>query len=935
MATYVLPQVQIFQEFTQRTSPTSRTLSAHIAGGNAYLARYSKASEKEQGFLGYYDDTVETCYAWPNLPLGGVVDPSYTQLWIENGLLLYFQDLAGGGYGSQQKVSGYSNRVISSAVNFVANGNSYPRHASLLDRDVQVGDIVHVRAVVSAVTYDLWTYVAGFVATPTASAIAAAAADANNAGSQSAGSATHTQTAGPVNCVDISAVSQTSYNGLPTGDINETYTITVTEGSSGGDFTTARLRVTSLSGRDDQVNVIPAASNSPTVIGTRGATVTFRYNAAGACSATAVSEQVSISDLVAGQTWQVTVHQAFTAPAATAGGTYTGTDDTTYIVTVTRGGRYVDALPPQITVSTTTGVDVSGPTNVTAASSNVAVGTKGVLVQFNQSALRGGDIYYIACTASVPGNVRTLVLGNNLDAAIPAGTDVDLTLYMARTLQVSDERTGYAPTLNWTGSDTEICVNSGMLAYEPSWTSSGVPQPLHVYSSSAHGYGKLYVTYRAWYQDLVGLVGSISDSGDLDTLIPGVLDPDNPLKYGVFKALQNANGTPVKYTAISDPVDPAGWIATLGLLEGRQDVYGLVPLTHDKTILDLYQAHVKSQSSASENDFRVLWTNLQNPASVPVVSATSSKDGLAVLAKLADDPQTSGTQYTLLSVPAGNGQFVTNGVRAGDVVRYLYTTDGFGNTSYTEFLVSSVVNQDQLLLAAGNSVAVSVAQKIEIWRNLKAEEQAARVAASAGAWADRRVRAVWPDVIGDGGQTVSGLFVCCALAGEVSGVVPHQGLTNLELAGFDDVSRTTKLFTRSQLDSMGGSGVWIVTQDPRTGRVYTRHALTTGAYADINQREEVITRNVDSQSFQFYDDFAPYIGIANATPSMLSTIRAQTLSTLQYLRNANYTPSLGGQLVDGSIAELYVSPVFLDTIVLKLNMQEPYPFNNLQTTLFI
>ena len=76
---------------------------------------------------------------------------------------------------------------------------------------------------------------------------------------------------------------------------------------------------------------------------------------------------------------------------------------------------------------------------------------------------------------------------------------------------------------------------------------------MDVVSESSKGYGAVYVEYRAWLQTLTNEVNFISDVGELDTAIVGALDPDNPLKWGVFKALENSNGTSVGYTAVSNP----------------------------------------------------------------------------------------------------------------------------------------------------------------------------------------------------------------------------------------------------------------------------------------------------------------------------------------------------------------------------------------------
>jgi hypothetical protein len=62
--------------------------------------------------------------------------------------------------------------------------------------------------------------------------------------------------------------------------------------------------------------------------------------------------------------------------------------------------------------------------------------------------------------------------------------------------------------------------------------------------------GKVYVEYREWLAELADEVNSISDVADLDQ-IKGQLDPDNPLKWGVYKAL--GDGTYLALPAGADP----------------------------------------------------------------------------------------------------------------------------------------------------------------------------------------------------------------------------------------------------------------------------------------------------------------------------------------------------------------------------------------------
>lgn len=940
MSTYVLPQVQVFQDFTTVPAVVANPLRAHISGGHARLIRYAQAAEQADGLLGYYDNLEDTPYAWPNRPAGGIVDEPYTEVWVKNALLRYFQDTIGSG-SVITKTTGVNNQIRSATVNFAANGDAYPRAAALLDRDVQPGDIALVRGIdTDDNSISLWTYVRALVGDTEAAVIAAATADAGNqthGGSPVA--VTGVQTAGPINCVGLTAAG-TGYDGLESGFITETYDLLVTQASVNGDFTTALVRVISGSGEDDQDAVSPAAAGFEFAVGTRGLMATFAEDPSAGCSASATHEAVSPNDLLVGQRFRLTVFDYYAGSTATSGGTYTDPRSTTYVVTVSKGG----AGTAQITCTTTTGIDLSGPTDILATNTPVPVGSFGVTVEFNTTALRFGDRFYIPVTGTSVGPMRSIVLGHNLDTAIPAGSQVDLTLFIKQpNLQLAENRVGFAPLTNWQTSDTQVTVSAGAIAYDPTWTDGGVQQPLDLAAGvPAQGTGQLFVQARYWLNTLCTELNAIADVGDLDTAISGALDPDNPLKWGVSQALANSNGTEVKFTSVCNPDDPDSWANVLALLLGRTDVYGLVPLTYDPTVLHLYAAHVDDQSGATEACWRGLWVNLQGVPLIPLVSAGSAipgytqattTDGQVCLAVIEDDPATTGTQYTIVRCTSGNGAFLTNGMQGGDTVRTFYTTDGFGSTIWTEYTVDAVLSEDELRLVAGPDVAVSVPSKVEIWRAQTATAEANSIALNAGAWGNRRVKATWPDTIDSSGTTMPGYFLNCALAGLSSAVLPQQGLTHVAIAGYTGAPRTTSKFNRSQLDAMAGAGCWIVTQDltgavTSVGQIFTRDAVTTGTSSDINQREESVTRNVDSISFQFQETLAPFIGVTNVTPVIQSRIGLESQKLIDLLKVVGSATNAGPQLLDPSeITSLTVSPIDPSRYVMNVGITVPYVTN--------
>ena len=937
MATYVLPQVRVFQEFNIAAEADIRDLFAFITGGHAYLLRCDVADEKALAGLGEYDDVgtlidgdFKTCYSWPTKPAGSVIDTTYTKLCIDDALLKYFEDT------SHTMTKTDSNKIRHPTKSFKDNPSdptTYPRSAAdFFDRDVAVGDIVKVsaRPVTGTISSSsvlgtragLCTYVKDIEAEVVAASIAAATGDTANQATQSA-SSSDSANAGNSGDATIASTDETSYDGHDDGDMTEVYTVRVIVSSTGGDATTGRLQVISASGNDDVSSVTPVAFGVAQPIGARGGTATFSGGS---------------TNFTAGDEWTVTMNQAFTAPTATSGGTYTGTTDRTYEITVTKGGLY--AASPEITVTTTDGTDFSGPTIVSATATNVAVGQYGVLVQFNSTALRKGDRYHIVATAASEGAFKTLVLGHDLDTDVALDdaddSEIELVLYIKKDLEVGEQHVRISGQYNWDQSDTEFCVHAGIEAYDDTWTNAGVPIALEVTADAdCANTNQMYVEYRAWRSDLANSVSSIADVANLDTAISGPLTPDNPLKYALSKALQNNNGIAVKYMAVADPTASASWTSVLDEIEERTDVYNLVPLTKDTTILNLFQAHIQSQSTPEMGRYRAAFFNLKNDPTVAVIDSTVTDDGLVVLATTEDDPDTSGTQYTYMRVTSVNTNVIEDGLRVGDTVRYQYATDAWGNVTYNEYVVDAIINEVTVRLVTGTAVAESTPKKVEFWRNLDETEQSEAIALTAGVWASSRICAVWPDTIDSAGETVDGFHLCAALAALVGGVVPHQGLTHLQILGFDNVPRTTELFNRSQLDHLAGNGTWIVTQDPKDGEVFTRHAVTTDDYTDINVREEMVRRNVDSISFYWLDKFAPYIGVSNVTPNMLDIIEAEVRSGIEFLRTSNETRLLGGQLIDAEISELRESVEFKDRSILGLDLTIPYALNNLDVHLLI
>lgn len=934
-SSYVLPQALIFQIFNLHVAVPSRRLFAFIYGPNGYTFRYSVEEEKAQAYLGVYDHQgtnvdgeYKTCYAWPNKPLGRI-DESYTKLFIDKALLRMWSDNTG------SMVKKASNKIRHPSVNF-ATGNGYTRNAALL-RDIQVNDYVRITGSDGTNTYDKWTYIRGIAGDTVAAVVDAAEANELNA-PQSSASYTATRSSGSSDEIDIADVDVSAYDGLADGNVTETYVIECITGSTGGDLTTAVLRVTSASGNDDDLALSPEADGDPTVVGTRGLEITWAIDQG--------------SDFLVGDTWTVEVTQRWDVTEATSGGTYTGTKDRIYLVEVTKGGVWADS--PQITVTAVDGTDFSGPTTIslstgTTTTTSVAgvmvtaaapVGTEGVTIRFSDEGLCKGDRWTISATAAAEGVLRTLILAHSLDSAIPidnAGiSDLEVAIYMRKDISVPLQSLTSDGDYNWGQSQTEFCVMADIHAYDASWVDGNgdlVALPV-INDPVATGSNRLYVEYRVWLSELTESVSELTDIGQISQ-IDGPITTDNPLKYAMSKALENNNGQPVKYMAVTNPDDLESWTDVLAHIEERTDVYGLVPLTFDPDVLDASEGHVNAQSTEVTGRWRGLWVGLENVTSKQLVTATTSSDGEVVLATTADDPNTSGQQYTLVTVTSGNADLLALDVAAGDIVRFKYVTDAWGTVTYSEFVVDDVLTEQTLRLVSGTTAAENTPIKMEIHRNLRKTEQADEVGRNARAWDNRRVKAVLLHKMVGSQPVVPSYYVAAAEAAMASGVAPQQGLTRYSVNGFDALDGQTNYFSRTQLDAMAALGTFLVTTDSQSGVMYNRHAVTTADYTDVKKREEMFTRNLDSISYYMHDLFSPYIGKTNATDELLPVLRAEVNGGVEYLRVNGATVLLGGQLISAEILDLRVSPVFLDRIVVVLSCQLPLPFNNAEVQLLV
>jgi hypothetical protein len=898
-------EIDLAAQFLAVTDKTTAAMRPMIIGPDYVARKY--ASDKTAVELGSYTG-VSAQFAWPGIQSGEVVDLAFTKVHLEDAAQRYYSSSA----GSQTGDPVFTNRVTGT-VNWVDKA-AYPRSGTV-PCDVEIGDWVRVTGVGGSVVGTILELMGTPINPTTGASTASAANKATQAGNGN-GAITLTVGSGTAVASVTGLNNAANYNGGPVGLVADTYVIECLDATTGtgnaGTWTGVRLKVYSVSGKDGTSSVpytVTPVPATPVAIGSLGARATFSHGASG-------------NDWVVGTKYQLVVQQAYAAPVTTSAGTFTGPSDTTYVVTVSRGGWFGVSAPPsgqvraQITVATTTGIDNTFSAQDVTAGSAIVIGQYGVTIAFTattNNALIAGDSWTVAVTAgtaynsSVGGAITTLVLDHDL-GVLATKSNLTVELAILGNVDIEKNRVGHAPTLNWTPSAASLTLNDSIFTLNDRTGSTELP----VVSSTA------YCTYRALRTTYANDPQLVATVDDLSTLGMPSDDPDNTLSYAVRRALSVGGVAGVRFCAVASD-DLAGYNATQNFLLERTDFYKIVPLTYDTSIISSFVTFMGTRNAEQR------WTSLmigQPLVTTRVVVAPNTN------CTVADDPLASGTQYTLVNDPSGT--FQTAGVAAGDKLRIEYVADGFGGTSYSEYTIASVESNQVLRLTSGTAVPHPTPIKYEIWHPLSLDEQAADFDARAAAYANERVCVVFPPEPGRAGVRVPSYFLAAGLAGRRGAAPPHQSLRNLHLTDWAECDQATVTFA-GKLSALQHC---YVVNTLYTGEVVVRQANTTNIDS-IDTREECIVNNLDSIQLFYVNLVNSFKGSANIVPATLTKLNGVVNNGTNFLRTNTVVESLGAQILAAQVVSVSQNEVNRDQVDVSLQLTLPAPMNAIIFTITV
>jgi hypothetical protein len=932
ISTPFMPGLEFTKRFVTNTASAIPTLSSYIIGPAAKLVRYDVASERGDGFIGQYFDAADegvSSYSWPNRPVGGTIDLDYTKVNIDRALLRYFS-------GSTGFVVLGRNEITKANLTF-ANDNESLASVAFGDRGVKIGDLVRVVGDAGETEFELNSYVRGYTYTKLSAKVGAAISAPSNAEAVAVpDSATFSSevTAGESNVgVGFTVVAAAdNFAGLRAGVLEDVYTLTCTRASVDGDITTARFRVTSASGTDDLASFQPNATGSFKPLTSRGLLVGF--------GAVGIDPAV-----VVGDTFVVEVAAEYTVPTISVQGTYSATDgvDRHYVVEVIQGGLIAGVI--RVRVSTIDGNDtVATHTLVvnqsTGVSTPIDLGSYGLTVSFDMvEGLVTGDTWTVTATSAKEGNVKGILLGHNIPASFARDdTDADLTIELFIVDDIELPRKSVIDgQYNYTAKVDSIEIQAGIQLYHPQWTVEGELAPIDLVSGNTLDsvHGLVYITYRAWLPTQTGLQ-STTNVDEFDTVVPGAIHPDNPLKYAISKAGLLSSGTPIYYFVVGDPNNIDGWLAALRAADDTRLTYGFVPLTTDPTVIDAVVGHVNTRSGPRYNLYRVLWTTEAPNATQVIVDTSKTSNEDAALATVTNNPDTLQADTTLVTVESDNVSLIELGVRSGDRLRINYTADAWGDETYEEFVIDRLINENTALLVRGPSSPISVAKRFTVVRTLTAADRVeafgenGTITTASGSTVRRLF---FPEVL-DGTLKVPSYFMAATLAAARGALAPHEPMTRLTVPGFSGIVGIGD-FDAEQLNEIAARGGFIVAPVAGSNTLQVRHAVTAGDFDNVNTREESVWSNIDSINFYLVSVLNPYIGRTNLTDSTIAQIQADLGAANSYLQTANGSSSLGPQVIDLQITTIRPSVVAKDTLVIDMSLLVPGPLNRIQNTIYI
>jgi len=881
MARYKAPGIAVYQTIQQNALTFIPDQDIAVVGGSATLRLYdAPPAERARAYVGEYLTGTRPVFDWERGIGDANVDLDFTKVFFRNALLRYEDNVP---------VTIIPNSLNQITVDVTDIAEVIVESTGAV-RGVRIGDVVGMviegEQFFSAI-HAIEPVLDGHVTTnePVAGASGNRATIATTTATVSRNSSAENS---GVNITP--AVSGSDYV-VPTNRFDKQYVVNVVQGGERAD---AIFFLTGDGGEaveftlDATGKAVTSGGNDPVL----GLELTFT----GLGSAVFTQAQV----------WTISMLFPYTRPTIVANGQFRGLEDVTYIVDVQRTGRLDGTgVRPVVRVRTASGLDTAAEFEVVQGAT-YALGTQGLTFSVTGGAgMIQGESFFYTTTAVAVSTVRKITLQQNIPAFTAAPTSA--TLQVLRNLSVG--------AAFWGQNQNNVTLEAFISSLDFEFGIKSLPIVK----------ADVYIESRIW-NTAVGVsagAGTIENGLDLESVFPGQTHPANPLKYAIFKALQNSAGRPVIYGVVHNPADVDSWTAAFNRVSKNRDAYAIVPLTTDPIIQRLTVNFVLGESSDEINRRKQAWLYQPLDVQVPVVVWDPARPTWGTVI---DNPDTQVVDFN--TVLSEHSDFVAAGVRPGDEFRIEFYTDANGDLRYSSRTVARVVNGNMLVLDRPFNNSIDVPQRYEIWRPITTQNFNENVTAL-NTWDNRRVIAVHPfTVAADGYRALPGYIGAVMIAARTMGLPPNQASTLFSLRGVADVSGMEEL-SEQNLNALAQAGITMLTKD-HDENIFIRHTITTGTFDILHEREEMTTRNFDSVSNYYTAALMQLRGRLTATVEGLTAVFDTIQKTSDALMLRFREGGRSGQVVGYNIRSVSIDPVFRDVINVDVLLELPLMANRIE-----
>ena len=427
----------------------------------------------------------------------------------------------------------------------------------------------------------------------------------------------------------------------------------------------------------------------------------------------------------------------------------------------------------------------------------------------------------------------------------------------------------------------------------------------------------VYVGWRALRKDLRSAYKYTSQQELLDEY--GSVATSNPAGFAASQAMTNGQSSVVVYATgvdefnglVGSGVDSAGEHALALEALAQTEAYTLAPLT--VSLASTYVTHANTYSGSTEKKERIvvvapkmLWANVADPTVGKSTTAQNISDANSSIQEK--------REFNVFPDVAMKQEIRHVSTLSPVYIAAMFNTGLSFSTAVHAYLLQSLTfssaNTSTAWAGKGVNPTPGVGEEIDT--------------------------ALYDALVSHATETKNPYFTvfvpvpsCVALtsaiAGQVAGNPPQQGLTNMPIAGVDAVKFSSEHFSEAQLNIIAQGGTYIVRQTKPGAAVTCRHQLSTDM-SSVEKRELSITKDVDYVAKFVRTIVTPFIGKYVINALVLTMIRATIFSAGEFLKKKG--------IVNGfTLDKLEQDANNKDTVNVIITIQPPYPVNKISIQL--